>query len=670
MSTPPQDPDGPPLWGSPGDPPPDDVDLVVDFLLAEVEKRSGVNLSTNQVVRLRLREAAENAKKGLSSAMSARISVKYLEIGEDGPIHLDTTLTRAQLREIAGDDGVEDGQGLPPVAAGSEPSGSASSPGRPSSVVRRLGAAMLDVAVMLVPALLFGWAGGTLWAVVFGVGLLVGQLVLQGSQGWTVAQMLMRMRLVDQSTGEPVGTFRAVLRLSVVAAGGLVFVVGALAVLLSARFDRTGQRRGWHDVLTGTMVIDTAPMVSVNAVPSAPPARHRSQPIVAAVAVLVLCGVIWWAVSRSSGASSESVTSETAASESTASPTPSADPGPPTYTAELAPQVIADLVEVVGDTQFVSVTLGRGSAHAVALTGPGAKTTDDYSWSDGKASRDGRSPNQYPRKDLPDKLFDVTTVDWTSLQALADRMPDLTGISDQDVSVWVIRADTRADSSSAASFSTCMKKRGADILGTEDCEARVITDATGRIVWMRGGAPGSPASRWAAEGFLALVPQVVDDFVATAGDTQLETVVLDLNASENKATAEAVLSSTRSGSYCHMHYLSWGTGIVYRSSKDVYPGRERAKFDVTTVDWTLVETLLVQVPALTLTDAKSITVEVRRPDSDTERRASTKIVFAIEVKSNVTDENAVIVADTTGQIVWMEGGAIDSPADLWEAEHP
>ena len=84
------------------------MDLIVDFLLAKVKKRFGVDLSTNQIVRLRLREAAEKAKKKLSSALFAPISVKYLEMGEDGPIHLDTMLTRAQFREIIGDDGVED----------------------------------------------------------------------------------------------------------------------------------------------------------------------------------------------------------------------------------------------------------------------------------------------------------------------------------------------------------------------------------------------------------------------------------------------------------------------------------------------------------------------------------------------------------------------------------
>jgi len=83
------------------------VDRIVDFLLAEVNRRSRVDLSGNQIVRLRLGEAAQKAKVELLSATSTNVCVQYLEMGKDGPIHLDTTLTRAQLQAITGDAGVE-----------------------------------------------------------------------------------------------------------------------------------------------------------------------------------------------------------------------------------------------------------------------------------------------------------------------------------------------------------------------------------------------------------------------------------------------------------------------------------------------------------------------------------------------------------------------------------
>ena len=129
-------------------------------------------------------------------------------------------------------------------------------PGEPSAVIWRLYAAMFDVAIVLGPALLAGWVGGTFLAVLVGLALLVGQLVLQGRRGWTLAQRQMSLQLVDHSTGEPVGTLRATQRLFLVALGGIMVGVGAVVVMISPLYDRTGQGRGWHDLLTGTTVLD------------------------------------------------------------------------------------------------------------------------------------------------------------------------------------------------------------------------------------------------------------------------------------------------------------------------------------------------------------------------------------------------------------------------------
>jgi molecular chaperone DnaK len=82
----------------------DDWDArIVDFLVAEVKKSSGVDLSKDKVAMQRLKEAAEQAKKELSTATSTTISMQYLSMNENGPIHLDTKLTRAQFEEMTKD---------------------------------------------------------------------------------------------------------------------------------------------------------------------------------------------------------------------------------------------------------------------------------------------------------------------------------------------------------------------------------------------------------------------------------------------------------------------------------------------------------------------------------------------------------------------------------------
>jgi molecular chaperone DnaK len=75
----------------------------VDWLVAEVKKNNGVDLSKDSIALQRLREAAEQAKKELSTALSTTISLQYLSMTENGPIHLDVKLTRAQFEEMTRD---------------------------------------------------------------------------------------------------------------------------------------------------------------------------------------------------------------------------------------------------------------------------------------------------------------------------------------------------------------------------------------------------------------------------------------------------------------------------------------------------------------------------------------------------------------------------------------
>ena len=76
---------------------------IVEWLVTEVKNSSGVDLSKDKIALQRLREAAEQAKKELSSATSTNISLQYLSMSENGPIHLDTKLTRAQFQQMTQD---------------------------------------------------------------------------------------------------------------------------------------------------------------------------------------------------------------------------------------------------------------------------------------------------------------------------------------------------------------------------------------------------------------------------------------------------------------------------------------------------------------------------------------------------------------------------------------
>ena len=82
----------------------DDWDArVVEWLVSQVKNSSGVDLSKDKIALQRLREAAEQAKKELSSATSTTISLQYLSMTENGPIHLDEKLTRAQFEKMTAD---------------------------------------------------------------------------------------------------------------------------------------------------------------------------------------------------------------------------------------------------------------------------------------------------------------------------------------------------------------------------------------------------------------------------------------------------------------------------------------------------------------------------------------------------------------------------------------
>ncbi|MGF0118306.1 molecular chaperone DnaK [Promicromonospora sp. Marseille-Q5078] len=76
---------------------------VVDHLIKQVKNNDGVDLSKDKIALQRLREAAEQAKKELSSATSTNVSMQYLSMSENGPIHLDEKITRAQFQQMTQD---------------------------------------------------------------------------------------------------------------------------------------------------------------------------------------------------------------------------------------------------------------------------------------------------------------------------------------------------------------------------------------------------------------------------------------------------------------------------------------------------------------------------------------------------------------------------------------
>ncbi|MDO4917491.1 MAG: molecular chaperone DnaK [Rothia sp. (in: high G+C Gram-positive bacteria)] len=76
---------------------------IVDWLLEQVKSKTGADLSKDKIALQRLREAAEQAKKELSSATSTNISLQYLSVTPEGPIHLDEKLSRAKFQDMTAD---------------------------------------------------------------------------------------------------------------------------------------------------------------------------------------------------------------------------------------------------------------------------------------------------------------------------------------------------------------------------------------------------------------------------------------------------------------------------------------------------------------------------------------------------------------------------------------
>ena len=82
----------------------DDFDQrIIDFLVSEFKKTEGMDLSTDKMAMQRLKEAAEKAKKELSTVTTTNINLPFITMNQDVPKHLDITLTRAKFDELTAD---------------------------------------------------------------------------------------------------------------------------------------------------------------------------------------------------------------------------------------------------------------------------------------------------------------------------------------------------------------------------------------------------------------------------------------------------------------------------------------------------------------------------------------------------------------------------------------
>jgi len=82
----------------------DDFDkCVMDYLVSEFKKENGIDLSNDTMAMQRIKDAAEKAKKDLSSMSTTNINLPFLTQNEAGPVHMDINLTKAKFEDLCRD---------------------------------------------------------------------------------------------------------------------------------------------------------------------------------------------------------------------------------------------------------------------------------------------------------------------------------------------------------------------------------------------------------------------------------------------------------------------------------------------------------------------------------------------------------------------------------------
>ncbi len=136
-----------------------------------------------------------------------------------------------------------------------------------SAAAALLGGALLIPALVVLTRSATDFQSPPLWAVIFVIAgnlltlaLAIFQWWYQGTRGFTIGKLLVKIRTVDATSGTPAGMLRILLR-------QFILGVGSGLVALSTLFDRQGRNRGWHDLAAETVVIDYA---AVSVAPESP----------------------------------------------------------------------------------------------------------------------------------------------------------------------------------------------------------------------------------------------------------------------------------------------------------------------------------------------------------------------------------------------------------------
>lgn len=149
--------------------------------------------------------------------------------------------------------------------------------GAPATVGARLAAFSIDAALVIA----VGVAGAVLGSPLFGAALaadaLLGLWIVQARRGSSPGALLLRVRTTRLDDAVTPGAGRAFVRGALVLLGGLVLVLGAWAVVLTAAADRTGRRRSWADRAAGTQLVAVPDR---RGIPDAIPATALATPTV------------------------------------------------------------------------------------------------------------------------------------------------------------------------------------------------------------------------------------------------------------------------------------------------------------------------------------------------------------------------------------------------------
>ncbi len=152
--------------------------------------------------------------------------------------------------------------------------------GRPAGIGRRLAALTIDAVLIALAGAVTAWLTGSwILGTVVAAEVAVIFVVIEARTGATAGKLLMRMRVAQEHAPRSPGLGRSVVRGLTTLAGGLVAVVGAWGVELTALADRTGRRRSLGDRAAGTVVVALPDRAARTAVTSEPPSARSASPV-------------------------------------------------------------------------------------------------------------------------------------------------------------------------------------------------------------------------------------------------------------------------------------------------------------------------------------------------------------------------------------------------------